>query len=128
MSIIIRKVGSREYVYEAHRDGAHMVQSYIGPLARPDVRCRVEAAHLATVIPEHTMRLFSGVDPGLLSLQRHAARIIATVLEQGDLQDVQWLTRVYPGSVIVDAVLAGTGLLPRTRNFWSLWFEVSDAS
>ena len=44
MSIIIRKTGNREYAYVAHRDGARMVQSYIGPLARPEVRRRVEAA------------------------------------------------------------------------------------
>lgn len=128
MSIIIRKTGTREYVYEAHRDGARMVQSYIGPLARPNVRRRVEAAQWATVIPEHTMRLFSGGDPGLLSLQKGAAHLIATVLEHGDLKDLQWLTLAYPGSAIVDAVLAGTGLSPRTRNFWSVWFEVPDAS
>jgi homoserine kinase len=128
MSIVIRKVGSREYVYEAHRDGARMVQSYIGPLARPHVRRRVEAAQQATVIPQHTMRLFSGAGPAVPSLSRDAAHIIAIVLEQGDLEDVQWLTRVYPGSTIVDAILAGTGLSSRTRTFWSVWFEVPNAS
>jgi len=60
MSIIIRKTGNREYVYVAHRDGARMVQSYIGPLARLEVRRRVEAARRATTIPPHTMRLFAG--------------------------------------------------------------------
>jgi hypothetical protein len=128
MSIVIRKVGSREYVYEAHRYGARMVQSYIGPLARVDVRRRVEAAQLATAIPERTMRLFGAASPDTLSLRRNTAHIIATVLEQGDLEDLQWLTRAYPGSAIVDVVLAGTGLSPRTRNFWSVWFKVRDAS
>jgi hypothetical protein len=128
MSIIIRKTGNREYVYEAHRDGARMVQSYIGPLARPEVRRRVEAVQRAATIPEHTLRLFAGVDPRFLSLQKNAAHIIATVLEHGELDDVQWLAQAYAGSALVDAVLAGTGLSPRTRNFWSVWFEVPDAS
>ncbi|MHB8107493.1 MAG: hypothetical protein ACYDH4_08745 [Candidatus Cryosericum sp.] len=128
MSIVIRKTGNREYVYEAHRDGARMVQSYIGPLARLEVRCRVEAAQRVATIPEHTMRLFAGVDQHPLLLQKNTATIIMTVLERGDLEDVQWLTLAYAGSAIVDAVLAGTGLSLMACNFWRVWFEVSNAS
>ncbi|MHB8108065.1 MAG: DUF6922 domain-containing protein [Candidatus Cryosericum sp.] len=128
MSIVIRKTGNREYVYEAHRDGARMVQSYIGPLAHPEVRRRVEAAQRVATIPEHTMRLFAGIDQNTLLLQKNTATIIATVLEHGDLEDVQWLTLAYAGSAIVDAVLAGTGLSLKVCNFWRVWFEVPDAS
>jgi hypothetical protein len=128
MSIIVRKTGNREYAYVAHRDGTRMVQSYIGPLARTDVRRRVEAARLVTMIPTHAMRLFTGMDPADLHLQRNAGTIIACVLEQGDLEDLRWLSRAYPGSSIVDVVLSANGLSDRTRNFWMVWFEVPDAS
>ncbi|HEX7607699.1 MAG TPA: hypothetical protein VF370_00055 [Candidatus Cryosericum sp.] len=128
MSIIIRKTGNREYVYMAHRDGAHMVQTYIGPLARPDVRRRVEVAQRATTMPPHTMRLFAGVDPSPLHLQRNAAGVIACLLERGDLEDLRWLVHVYPVSAIVDVLLSEKGLPPMTRNFWIVWFEVPDAS
>ena len=128
MSIIIRKTGNREYVYVAHRDGARMVQSYIGPLARPEVRRRVEAARRAATIPPHTMRLFAGVDPSTLHLQRNAGAIIACLLEQGDLEDLQWFACVYPVSTIVDVVLSAKGLSARARNFWMVWFEESNAS
>jgi hypothetical protein len=128
MSIIIRKTGNREYVYVAHRDGERMVQSYVGPLARPEVRRRVEAARRATTMPLHTMRLFAGVDPSGLHLQRNAAAIIACLLEQGDLEDLQWLVHVYPVSTIVDVVLSAKGLSARARNFWMVWFEESNAS
>lgn len=128
MSIIIRKTGNREYAYAAHRDGTRMVQSYIGPLTRPEVRRRVEAAQRATTMPLHTMRLFTGVDPSVLHLQRNAATIIACLLEQGDLEDLRWLIHVYPVSAIVDVVLSAKGLPPRARNFWIMWFEEPDAS
>lgn len=128
MSIIIRKTGNREYVYVAHRDGAHMVQSYVGPLSRPDVQRRVEAAQRATIMPLHTQRLFVASDPRALHLQKNAAAIIAGVLERGDLEDLRWLSYVYPVSVIVDVLLSGTVLPARTRNFWMMWFEESDAS
>jgi len=128
MSISIRKTGNREYAYVAHRDGARMVQSYIGPLARPDVRQRVDAAQRATRMPLHTMWLFAGVDPSALSLQRDAPAIIACLLEQGDLEDLRWLLYVYPVSAVVDVVLSAKGLSARARNFWTAWFEVPDAS
>ena len=117
MSITIRKTGNKEYAYMVHRDGARMVQSYIGPLTRPEVRRRVDAA-----------RLFAGVDPSALSLQRDAAAIIACLLEQGDLEDLRWLAGVYPESTIIDVVLSAKSLSARARNFWMVWFEVPDAS
>jgi len=128
MSITIRKTGNKEYAYMAHRDGARMVQSYIGPLTRPEVRRRVDAAQRATTMPLHTMRLFTGVDPSALSLQRDTAAIIACLLEQGDLEDLSWLVHVYPESTIIDVVLSEKGLSARARNFWMVWFEVPDAS
>src|SRR5450830_1740546 len=128
MSIIIRKTGNREYVYMAHRDGARMVQSYVGPLARPEVRLRVEAARRATTMPLYTMRLFAGVDPNALHLQRNAAAIIVCLLERGDLEDLRWLADVYPVSAIIDVVLSAKGLSARARNFWMVWFEEPDAS
>jgi len=128
MSITIRKTGNREYAYVAHRDGARMVQSYIGPLTRPEVRRRVDAAQRATTMPLHTMRLFAGVDPSALSLQRDAAVIIACLLEQGDLEDLRWLVHVYPVSAIVDVLLSEKGLSERARNFWIMWFEEPHAS
>ena len=128
MSITIRKTGNKEYAYMAHRDGARMVQSYIGPLTRPEVRRRVDAAQRATTMPLHTMRLFAGADPSALSLQRDAAAIIACLLEQGDLEDLRWLAGVYPESTIIDVVLSAKDVSARARNFWMVWFEVPDAS
>jgi hypothetical protein len=128
MSIIIRKTGNREYAYMAHRDGAHMVQSYIGPLAHTEVRRRVEAAKRATAIPPHTLRLFADADPSALHLQRNAAAIIACLLERGDLEDLEWLGYVYPVGAIVDVVLSVDVLSPMTCSFWLAWFEVPDAS
>jgi len=128
MSIIIRKTGNREYVYMAHRDGARMVQSYIGPLARPDVRRRIDAARWATTMPDHTMRLFDGAAPGTLHLQKDAAVIIARLLELGDLEDLRWLNCVYPTSAVIDALLSTSGVSPMARNFWMVWFEMSHAS
>jgi hypothetical protein len=68
------------------------------------------------------------VDPSALHLQRNAAAIIACLLERGDLEDLEWLTYVYPASALVDVALSTDGLSARARNFWLVWFEVPDAS
>jgi hypothetical protein len=128
MSIIVRKTGNREYAYEAHRDGARMVQSYIGPLVRPEVRRRVEVAQRATMMPVHTVRLFAGTGASPLHLQRDTAAIIACLLERGDLEDLRWLACVYPTSAIIDVLLSAKDLPERMRSFWMVWFEVPDAS
>jgi hypothetical protein len=128
MSIIVRRKGSREYAYAARRDGTRMVQTYIGPLARPDVRRRVEAARWATMMPAHTMRLFPAVGSGVLHLQRDSGIIVACLLEHGDLADLRWLTCAYPASSVVDVLLSARDLSDRVRNFWTVWFEVPDAS
>jgi hypothetical protein len=127
MSIIVRKTGNREYAYEAHRDGARMVQSYIGPLVRPEVRRRVEVAQRATMMPVHTMRLFVGTGASPLHLQRDTAAIIGCLLERGDLEDLRWLACVYPTSAIIDVLLSAKDLPERVRSFWMVWFEVPDA-
>jgi hypothetical protein len=74
------------------------------------------------------MRLFAGVDPSALSLQRDAAVIIACLLEQGDLEDLRWLVHVYPVSAIVDVLLSEKSLSARAHNFWIMWFEEPHAS
>lgn len=128
MSIVVRKTGTREYVYAAHRDGRRMVQEYVGPLNRPDVQLRVKMARRAGTVPAHTLRLFAGVDPGSLALPRDAATIIHRVLEQGDVEDLEWLTWVFAANAIVDVLLSARELTPRVRNFWLVWFGVPDAS
>jgi hypothetical protein len=105
MSIIVRKTGNREYAYVARRDGTRMIQTYIGPLARPEVRRRVAAAQWVTAIPAHTMRLFAGVDPADLHLQRNAGPIIACVLEDGP--SALGERGVGPDAQLLDGVVRG---------------------
>lgn len=130
MSIVIRTIHGRRYAYVSRREGRHTVQAYLGPMSRPDVQATVDSLSEEKGIPVRLRRLFWDTDPASLDASLHAAAIIERVLEMGDLQDVRWLQRRYPGTMIVQVLTLSKGLSSRSRNFWNLWFhrEVPDVS
>jgi len=117
MSILVRTIHGRQYAYVSRREGKRMIQTYLGPMSRPDVQAAVDG-------------LSGDTDPESLDLSRHATAIIERVLEMGDLQDVRWLQHRYTGTTIAQVLTLSKGLSPRSRVFWNLWFgrEVSRAS
>jgi len=128
MSVLIRTIGNRQYAYLVRRSGARTVQSYLGPMARPDVAAKVAALKEEGSIPSQFHRFFWDTDPSAIDLHRHAAYVIARILETGSLQAIWWLQRQYPTSTILQVLASSKGLSARSRRFWSAWFEVSRAS
>lgn len=128
MSVLIRTIGNRQYAYLVRRSGARTVQTYLGPMARPDVAAKVAALKEEGSIPSQFHRFFWDTDPSAIDLHRHAAYVIARILETGSLQAMWWLQRQYPTSTILEVLASSKGLSARSRRFWSAWFEVSRAS
>jgi hypothetical protein len=128
MSVLIRTIGNRQYAYLVHRSGARIVQTYLGSMAHADVAAKVAALREEGSIPSQFHRFFWDTDPAAIDLHRHAAYVIARILETGSLQAVWWLQRQYPTSVILQVLASNKGLSARSRRFWSAWFEVSRAS
>jgi hypothetical protein len=130
MSIVIRTIHGRQYVYNSRREGKHTAQTYLGPMSRPDVQATVDSLSEEKGIPVRLRRLFWDTDPGSLDSSRYATAIIERVLELGDLQDVRWLQHRYAGTVIAQVLTLSKGLSPRSRSFWNLWLhrDVSCAS
>jgi len=128
MSVLIRTIGNRQYAYLVRRSGARTVQTYLGPMARPDVAAKVAALKEEGSIPSQFHRFFWDTDPSAIDLHRHAAYVIARILETGSLQAIWWLQRQYPTSTILQVLASSKGLSARSRRFWSAWFEVTRAS
>ena len=130
MSIVVHTIHGRQYAYVSRREGKCMIQTYLGPMSRPDVQAAVDGLSEEKEIPERLRRLFWDTDPESLDLSRHATAIIERVLEMGDLQDVRWLQHRYTGTTIAQVLTLSKGLSPRSRVFWNLWFgrEVPCAS
>ncbi|MFZ2414274.1 MAG: hypothetical protein WAW16_08660 [Candidatus Cryosericum sp.] len=130
MSILVRTIHGRQYAYSSRREGKRMIQTYLGPMSRPDVQAAVDSLSEEKGISMRLRRLFWDTDPELLDSSLHAAAIIERVLELGDLQDVRWLQHRYTGTAIAQVLTLSRGLSPRSRTFWNLWFvrEVPCAS
>jgi len=122
MSILVRTIHGRQYAYVSRREGKRMVQTYLGPMSRPDVQAAVDSLSEEKGIPTRLRRLFWDTDPASLDSSLHAAVIIERVLEMGGLQDVRWLQHRYAGTMIAQVLTLSKGLSPRSRVFWNLWF------
>lgn len=128
MSVLIRMIGNRQYAYTVRRSGGRAVQTYLGPMARPDVAARVAVLKEEGSVPSQFHRFFWDTDPAAIDLHRHAAYVISRILETGSLRAVWWLQLHYPTSTILLVLASSRGLSARSRRFWSCWFEVSRAS
>jgi len=122
MTIVVRTIHGGQYAYISRREGKRTVQTYLGPMSRPDVQAAVDSLSEEKGIPARLRRLFWDTDSQSLDSSRHAAAIIERVLELGDLQDMRWLQHRYAGTMIAQVLTLSKGLSPRSRVFWNLWF------
>ena len=58
---------------------------------------------------------------------RHADYIIERVLDFGDEKDVKRLREMYSDDELINVVRTRRGLLPITKRFWSVYFNLGRA-
>jgi len=125
MSVVIKKIGAREYAYVAYRSGGKVAQKYVGPLSDPQVASRVAALREERRIPGRFRSLFWDTDPAKVDLNGNARYVIERVLDVGGLAALNWLQRIYPTKRIIETCETSRKLPERSRNFWRLWFDAS---
>jgi len=59
-----------------------------------------------------------------IDIRRHADYIIARVLDFGDEKDVRRLREIYSDHELMEVVRTKRGLLPITKRFWSIYFNM----
>lgn len=127
MSIVVKKIGKKEYAYHAYRVGKKVVHEYLGPAADPGVAAKRTRAEEGKNIPSRFHSLFWDVDPRAINVKQHARYIIERVLELGGLDALYWIQQLYPSNLIIEACGESRKLSPRSRNFWNIWFGVRHA-
>ena len=55
---------------------------------------------------------------------RHADYVIARVLDFGDEKDVKRLREIYSDDELINVIRTRRGLLPITKRFWSVYFNI----
>lgn len=127
MSVIIKKIGNREYAYLVTREGKRVVHSYIGPAGSPRAMQRLQEKVETKKVPPGFRSLFWDTSIDKIHVRRNATYIIERVLELGDLEAISWLQRVYPVHRITDVLHRSRQLTEKSRNFWMLWFGAGTA-
>lgn len=127
MSIVVKKIGKREYAYLAYRSGKRVVHKYIGPASDPSVATRMAGIEEERNIPGRFQPLFWDVDPRTIDVKQHARYIIERVLEMGGLDALYWIQRLFPTKLIMETCEVSRKISPKSRNFWEIWFGLRHA-
>lgn len=124
MSVVIKTVKNKRYAYIARREGAKVVQKYIGPLSNPAVVAEVKKLKQEKKVPSQYQALFWDVDIGQIKLKANARYIIERVLEFGGLNAFYWIQNIYPTKLIIETLIASRKVPRKSKNFWSIWLGV----
>jgi hypothetical protein len=127
MAIITKKIGKREYAYMVSRNGKRVVHRYLGASGDPKVKKLLIAREETNSVPGRFSTIFWDTALNNIDLKSHGQYIMEKVLEFGDLDAFNWLRDVYPGWRIKETLLLSRSISEKSRNFWSIWFEVDDA-
>jgi len=128
MSITTKKIGGREYAYEAYRRGRKIIQKYLGSANDPNVTAQIKALEENKSIPSELFKYFWDVDAKALNIRQQSRFIIERVLELGDLKALWWTQKQYPTSLIIGVCRTSRRPSQRSRHFWTVWFGESHVS
>lgn len=120
MSIIIK---DKKYAYLAYRSGSKVVHKYLGPIANPEVAKKIKELKKEKTVPEEFYYLFWDTDPKKIDLKKNARYVIEKVLEMGNFDALQWVQRIYPTKLIIETLEISRKITPKSKNFWSVWFN-----
>lgn len=126
VNLITKKIGNGKYAYLVFREGKKVVHKYLGPANNPEVVKLVLDKEEVSTIPERLQYLFWDTSLNNVHIKRNARYIIERVLEFGDMYALEWLQRVYPTRTIIDVIFLSRIITEKSRNFWMLWFGITD--
>jgi len=126
MNLITKKIGNGEYAYLVFREGKKIVHKYLGSVNNPQVIKLTMGKKDVSIIPKWLQYLFWDTSLNKIHIKQNARYIIERVLEFGDMYALEWLQRVYPTRTIIDVIFLSRNLTEKSRNFWRLWFGITD--
>ena len=126
MSIIFKNQGGNRYAYLSALEGNAVRQRYIGNVKAPAVRKLLQLTADSTSVPDRLAYLFWDTSVRNIHVKKHARSIITRILELGDMEAVQWMQMVYPGTKVIEVLLTTRNLSDKCRNFWKIWYEVDN--
>jgi hypothetical protein len=126
MNVVTKRIGKREYTYLVVREGKKVVHKYLGPTDEPKVIKIISDKKETSAIPARFRTLFWDTSLSKIHIKRNARYIIERVLEFGNMDAIEWLQKVYPLQTIIDVLNMSRIITEKSRNFWLIWFGVTD--
>jgi hypothetical protein len=126
MNVVTKRIGKREYTYLVVREGKKVVHKYLGPADEPKVIKIISDKKETSAIPARFRTLFWDTSLSKIHIKRNARYIIERVLEFGNMDAIEWLQKVYPLQTIIDVLNMSRIITEKSRNFWLIWFGVTD--
>lgn len=120
MSIIVK---NDKYAYLAYRSGSKVIHKYLGLISDPEVANKVNEIEKEKSVPKEFYYLFWDTNPEKIDLKKNARYVIEKVLEMGSLDALQWIQKLYPTKLIVEVLEVSRKITPKSRNFWTIWFD-----
>ncbi len=63
-------------------------------------------------------------DADEIDIDKHAAYVIARVLDYGDIEDVRKIRELYPDEKIIETIRTRRGMFPKTGKYWAVKFNI----
>jgi hypothetical protein len=76
------------------------------------------------IIPDRTKRLFWDVDQEKIDIRDHRSYIIRRIMDYGNVDDVNWMMKIYTSDEMIQVVKKRRGLSRKSAYFWSTYFNI----
>ena len=63
-------------------------------------------------------------DADNIDADKHAAYVIARVLDYGDIEDVRKIRELYSDEKIIETIRTRRGMFPKTGKYWAVKFNI----
>ena len=67
--------------------------------------------------------LFWDVDPKTIDPKKHARYIIERILDFGTSEEIRWMHRAYPSSLVKDVIQRSRVLDPKSKSLWAIVYR-----
>lgn len=84
----------------------------------------VTVRKLYNIIMKFRQSLFWDTDPKQLNIQRHATYIIERIMDFGKDDDVRWMKKTYPKSLLYKVSQNSRVLHPSSKTLWQLMTKI----
>ena len=83
---------------------------------------------MQSLLPKTFSKYFWDTKPESISLDKHSTYIIERLLEFGDIEELEWINKIYTREQILNTLRTSRRISPKTGNFFALFYGIPKES